>query len=104
MTGSPFFVSSIPQNGILIKLTDKTVDKFLVISFAAMEDSKSKSVQIAEHQRDMVLKDISRLLDGYVNSVMLGTSIRNITYSVEVENLGSITNANVKFTPLSMSS
>ena len=69
-----------------------------------MEDSKSKAVQIAEHQRDMVLKDISRLLDGYVNSVMLGTSIRNITYSVEVENLGSITNAKVKFTPLPISS
>lgn len=69
-----------------------------------MEDSKSKAVQIAECQRNMVLKDISRMLDGYVNSVRLGTSIRNITYSVEVENLCSITNAKVKFTPLSMSS
>ena len=67
-------------------------------------DDKSKAVKIAEHQRNMVLKDISRMLDGYVNSVRLGTSIRNITYSVEVENLCGITNAEVKFTPLSMSS
>lgn len=67
-------------------------------------DDKSKAVKLAEHQRDMVLKDIISLLDGYVNSVMLGTSIRNITYSVEVENLASITSAEEKFTPLPMSS
>lgn len=65
-----------------------------------MEDNKSKAVKIAEHQRNMVLKDISSMLDGYVNSVRLGTSIRDITYSVEVENLGSITNAKVKFHPV----
>jgi len=69
-----------------------------------MEDSRSKEVQIAEIQRDIVLKNISGLLDSYVNSVRLGTSIRDITYSVEVENLGSITNAKLKFTPLPMSS
>lgn len=63
-------------------------------------DDKSKAVKIAEHQRNMVLKDISSMLDGYVNSVRLGTSIRNITYSVEVENLASLTNAKVKFHPV----
>lgn len=65
-----------------------------------MEDSKSKAVQIAENQKKIILRDIETLLDGYVNSVMLGTSIREITYSVEVENLCSITNAKLKFHPV----
>lgn len=64
-------------------------------------DDKSKAVQIAEYQKKIILRDIETILDGYVRSVELGTAPRKVTYSIEAENLVSLTNA--ELTPPSVS-
>ena len=77
----------------LIKLTDKNINQIILSIFARMEDNKSKSVQIAEYQRDAILKDMNTFFNGYTKTVMLGTEPRVIKNSIAAEDLVSVTSA-----------